>query len=142
MNTLGQRLKHARTQVGLSQQQLAALVASITNTKVGKSLVSQWESGRVAHPNSSNLHGVELATGFRARWILTGEGPTRLQSGVLSLDPHALERALKAVVPNVGNASLTARIITVVYEALTLDPTLNPATAAQLAAAMADRVPT
>ena len=62
---LGQRVKSAREQRGLSQQQLAAIIGA------SQSCISLWENGI----NGANMAGFfQLADALRvdARWLATG----------------------------------------------------------------------
>lgn len=141
MDTFAKRVKYARTEAGLSQLALAQRISELTHSTVGKALVSHWENGRVQRPNGTNLYAIERATGFRSRWILTGELPERLSeesaagagSDAPAFDKRALERAISAVFHDVPNVSKRSRAVVSVYLAMQLDPNTNPETLARLA---------
>lgn len=71
--TIGDRIRHARTQAELTQDQLAAKIG------VTKSAVSQWENGNVENLRPTNLFALEEATAFSARWFITGKGPQKIK---------------------------------------------------------------
>lgn len=141
MDTFGKRTKYARLESGLSQPALARKISEITRSNVSKALVSQWETDRVAKPNGSNLFGLERATGFRVKWLLTGELPMRVSepadddtgSTGGGIDRVALEKAIAAVFHDVPNVRQRARAVAGIYMAMQHDPSTNPATLARLA---------
>ena len=66
--TIFDRLRKAREDAGLSQQQLADLLESPRAT------VSNWENGR-SNPRPLVLRAWAMATGVDRTWLETGEAP-------------------------------------------------------------------
>ena len=76
-STFGQRVKHARISLGLSQSELAKAIGRISKTKITKSLISQWEVGKVNNPQNPALTALRDATGYSIDWLVHGKGPER-----------------------------------------------------------------
>ena len=72
MTSLSQRIRHARSRSGLSQNALAARLG------IKRSAVTQWEHPHGTRPSVEHLIriAVETSTGFE--WLATGRGPTAL----------------------------------------------------------------
>ena len=66
--TLGERIKSARKEKGLSQSELGDLVG------VGKSSVCQWESGLTKNLDGINLVQTALVLGLNPVWLATEKG--------------------------------------------------------------------
>lgn len=65
---LSDRIKAERIALHMTQPQLAALVG------VGKSSISQWESGHVQNISGHNLIKLAIALGVTSEWLETGKG--------------------------------------------------------------------
>jgi len=72
MNTLGDRIKAERKAKNLTQEELGKLVG------VGKSSVSQWESGLTKNMDGTNMVLTAKALGVSPDWLATGEGSKRI----------------------------------------------------------------
>lgn len=68
MSTLGDRIKSERKTKKLTQEELGKLVG------VGKSSVSQWESGLTKNMDGTNMVLTAKALGVSPDWLATGEG--------------------------------------------------------------------
>lgn len=126
MNMVGERIKHARTTCGFSQAQLAEVISAATGSKITKSLVSQWESGKVASPNTSNLLAIQAATGFRSEWLLRGELPQKRAQTAGKREPAAaeidvvlLERIIREVLKTTKEPARAAKAVGRMYQSLT-----------------------
>lgn len=72
MKTRGDRIRHVREQMGLSQEAFGKRL------KVAKAAVSNWERDEVDTIRSDNLLEIQRISGFNATWIETGRGPERM----------------------------------------------------------------
>lgn len=70
VDTVGERIRYARTQAGLTQADLAKAL------KTSNGQVGDKESNR-SKPSYSFLLALELISGCSADWLLTGEGEMR-----------------------------------------------------------------
>ncbi len=137
--TLGDRIRHARTENGLSQAELARAVARITRNKISKSLVSAWETGKIQNPQNATLLAVQAVTGFRLDWLVTGKGAERAAVGELppfpasGIDMDKLEKAIAAAVPLGGDPVATARASIALYHMLMESPDLKAPALSRLA---------
>lgn len=137
--TLGDRIRHARIENGLSQAELARAVARITRNKISKSLVSAWETGKIQNPQNATLLAVQAVTGFRLDWLITGKGAERAAPGDLppfpasGIDVAKLEKAIAAAVPLGADAAGTARASIALYQMLMESPDLKAPALARLA---------
>jgi len=77
MKTATSRVRQARRNADLSQQQLA--------TKVGvhRSAVAQWEQPHGCHPTVENLARIAAITGVQFEWLATGRGRMTYASDIL-----------------------------------------------------------
>lgn len=76
MDTLGQRVKEARTAVpGLSQAELARRVG------VTSAAISLLEAGKIGDPAAYLMLGIARQTGRRLEWMLEGRGPQKINQG-------------------------------------------------------------
>lgn len=66
MNTIGERIRKKRTDLKLTQRQLAKAVKGITHSSI-----SQWESDSTT-PSSKNLFDLSLALNCDFAWLLNG----------------------------------------------------------------------
>jgi phage repressor protein C with HTH and peptisase S24 domain len=66
---IGERIKQAREDARLTQDQLAAVCG------VSRSAVTQWENGNTKNLKANNLLGVKKATKRSLEWLLTGHDP-------------------------------------------------------------------
>lgn len=137
--TQGERIRYARLNCGLTQQQLADAVSAISNMRVSKSLVSKWELDGVNNPNNANMLALQAVTGFDVTWLVTGRGaqrvsmPDRKHSN--PLDPDRLAKALAAAAPGLRiDYATTARVASELYEILTDTPEVAPAVLERFAA--------
>ncbi len=74
IRNFGERIRHARREAGLSQSELARGISHIAKSKTTKSLVSQWETGKVQNPQNATLLAIAAVTGFSQQWLVTGKG--------------------------------------------------------------------
>ena len=131
--TTGQRIRFARLECNLSQQALAAGVASITKSKVSKSTVSTWETELVNVPSHSNLRAIQAVTGFAVEWLTTGKGDQRASIRSGDLDADRLQVILKAIDPDRADIAREARIIALLYKVLASTPSIPPTLLAEMA---------
>jgi len=98
----GERIRYARTNAGLSQNQVAAALRLATGSKITKSLVSQWERNAIKNPSNAHLLALEALTGISATWIVKGRGPKEValrssaELQAQQLDKERLARAIAA----------------------------------------------
>lgn len=122
---VGERIKHARKSCALTQAELAEAISAVTGSKITKSLVSQWESGRVASPNTANLLAIQAATGFRAEWLLHGTLPQKRSenrgSKDAEIDVVLLERILREVFKTTKEPARAAKAAVRMYHSLAHD---------------------
>lgn len=86
--TLGQRLKLARTNCGLTQEQLANGVRRVTNGKHGsKPSISLYEADKVM-PGSVVMLALAAVTGYSDEWLFSGKGPQRTTGTALRAITH------------------------------------------------------
>lgn len=76
MKTMGERIKWARKQADLSQEQLGKAAG------VSKGAVSLWESSQTKNLKNTNLYAVAAATGVRAEWLVSGKGQVQEEKEV------------------------------------------------------------
>lgn len=79
--TVGERLRRARDEAGLTQEQLAQDIGAT------RSAISQVELGISNSLNAENLTKAAQRTGKNPKWLATGEGPEN--------DPSALGAILQ-----------------------------------------------
>lgn len=97
METLGDRLRHLRSQNGDTQLTLAN-IAGVT-----KQAISKIERAGVIESASSTLEPIARHYGISLRWLLTGAGPTREESASdghsqpVRLDPHIVRVVARAL---------------------------------------------
>jgi len=72
---MGERIRYARKQAGLTQAELAKKCG------VSKGAVSLWEGGQTLNLKNENLYALAKATGFSDRWIVTGTGTKAAHDG-------------------------------------------------------------
>ena len=70
MDTLGERIKKAREQKELTQEDLAKLI-NIKN----RSTLASWEINR-REPDYATLNSIATVLGVSVEWLLTGNGTT------------------------------------------------------------------
>lgn len=83
MRTLGQRIRIARRNKGLSQAELAKR-ASVT-----ASAVAQWEHPSGTRPDLKRLQLIAKATGVTVEWLVTGEASKRITPAA-GIEPQAV----------------------------------------------------
>jgi transcriptional regulator with XRE-family HTH domain len=125
MNLVGERIKHARKSGNMSQAQLAEAISGITGSKITKSLVSQWEGGRVGSPSTTNLLAIQATTGFRAEWIIHGTMPQKREttaakrsSKQADIDVVLLERIIREVFKTTTDPKRAAKSVARMYDSL------------------------
>ena len=96
MKTPGDRLRHIREELELSQEAFGR------HMSVSKAAVSQWENGDTKNLRPANLFAVQNFTGYSAEWIATGAGPPRLKSKKASAGANAKTDFPVASVPLVS----------------------------------------
>jgi transcriptional regulator with XRE-family HTH domain len=77
MGLQGNRIRQARRQGKLTQEQLARAVG------VHRSAVAQWEQAGGSHPTAENLARIAAATKVSFEWIATGRGRMEYLSDLL-----------------------------------------------------------
>lgn len=87
---IGQRIKKARLERGLTQQELGAIVG------VQKSAIAKYESGRVVNIKRSTLQKIASALNIRPSELIFDESPKETAAlHVRILTDHELMRAIK-----------------------------------------------
>lgn len=111
METIGNRIKTERKTKGLTQEGLGKRVG------VGKSSVSQWESGLTKNLIGHNLTKVATALGVNENWLVTGQGQkqrntTDINATLPDLSPaHATEPGPEFVAIRYGTFKLQAGVV-------------------------------
>lgn len=87
-----ERIRHARTRAGLSQSDLAELIAK------PKAMIGRWEIAD-RNPGVESLHLLSKALGVSLQWLATGKDPTPKKKPVAdaALDEELLLAAYEAV---------------------------------------------
>lgn len=75
MTTLGTRLRQARTEARLTQEQ-AAVIAGVS-----KQAISHIENDRTKNPEAATLEPLSRRLGVSLNWLMTGKGSPRPDSG-------------------------------------------------------------
>lgn len=75
MTTLGTRLRQARTEAKLTQEQ-AAVIAGVS-----KQAISHIENDRTKNPEAATLEPLSRRLGVSLNWLMTGKGSPRPDSG-------------------------------------------------------------
>lgn len=131
--TTGERIRYARLACNLTQPALAAGIAQLTNAKISKALVSNWENDVIVSPNHANLSAIQAITGFAVEWLATGKGEQKATLRSSDLDIDRLERILKAIAPGRTGHAREARVIALLYKVLADTPKMPPALLAEIA---------
>ena len=71
---IGLRIQQVRKELGLTQAELAELLAKRTRTRASKNQVSQWETQRAPGPQDATLKAIAAILGVSPVWLATGEG--------------------------------------------------------------------
>lgn len=100
MNTFSERLKSARDDAGITQEQLAERI------KKGQSLIGNLESK--ARSSSSYIPEIAHALGVDAYWLKTGKGERSGSSRALSKDEQVLIDAFPHLEPGVREIWLSS----------------------------------
>lgn len=138
--TQGERIRYARINANLSQEQLGIQIGKAGGSNVTKSLVSQWERDGIKNPTNDNLFAIEAVTGFSAQWISSGRGAQKAKAAsAVRLDTHALTRALSAALPDAARPDELAQVIAGLYDVLIDTPDVSDKTLSSFAAALARR---
>lgn len=83
--TIAERIRHARSRLGLPQVGLARLVG------IHRLTVNSWESGQ-NKPRLTTLYRLAPILGVPASWLIAGEGPSPLDMPpTTTKDPVAAE---------------------------------------------------
>lgn len=98
MDTIGERIRHARLVRGLTADALGRLVGGIQ-----RSSVIQWEQGHT-NPKTDRLAQIARALHVRAEWLATGYGDS-------GLTPTREDRTIGTEVPLLGISDIIARRI-------------------------------
>lgn len=85
MRTLAERLAKKRTDLGLSQQELAK------RAKLSQSVIGMLESG--ARKNSAHIPAIANVLGVESLWLSSGVGPEKRISSVEGLSANAIKIA-------------------------------------------------
>ncbi len=72
--SLSQRIRKARTALGISQAKLAQAM------DVDRSSVGHWEGAHASHPGHVRLANLAKVLGVSFEWLATGRGPMRLNA--------------------------------------------------------------
>ena len=78
---IGLRIQQVRKELGLTQAELAELLAKRTRTRASKNQVSQWETQRAPGPQDATLRAIATILGVSALWLATGEGERDGEAG-------------------------------------------------------------
>lgn len=76
MNTVGERIKEARQEKGLSQEELARIIGST------KSAISRYESGK-RKPNLEQLKDIARALNADIVYLISGQTSAEVERGIL-----------------------------------------------------------
>lgn len=79
MNTIGSRIKQKRTELGLTQRELAKSIKGANHSSV-----SQWESD-ISTPSSKNLFDLSIALNCDFAWLLKGN----FESNIVPVELHS-----------------------------------------------------
>lgn len=79
MSTINERIKEAMDAAGLDQPALGRRIG------VSKQAISALISGSTKAPTAENVFRIAEATGYEARWIVTGKGPRTKQEAAMDL---------------------------------------------------------
>lgn len=131
--TTGERIRYARLACNLSQPALAAGIGNLTNVKISKALVSNWENDIIVSPNHANLSAIQAITGFAVEWLATGKGEQKATLRSSELDIDRLKLILKAIAPERTGHAREARAIALLYKVLADTPKMPPALLAEIA---------
>lgn len=93
MTTIGERIQEAMDAAALDQPALARRIG------VSKQAVSAMISGSTKDPTAENVFRIAEATGYEARWIVTGKGPrTKKEAAMERLDISMLSPSHQAAI--------------------------------------------
>lgn len=90
MDTLGTRIKEARTGAGLKKIDLARACG------LSSAAITKWEADRVDDLRIANLFALEDLTGYRARWIGLGQLPKKVEEQSLTQEEWRVILARRA----------------------------------------------
>lgn len=145
LDTVGERIRHARIDADLSQEALAQRISAISARRVSKAAVSKWESGAISMPLPESVFAMQAITGFSAHWIVTGKGDPKASvapakpSITSPLDRDVLQRAIAVAMPG-ADAAVHARVIAGLYDVLLDTPDINDRSLAAFAAALSSQL--
>lgn len=93
--TLGNRIKWAREQAGITQGELAERVGVAAGSRV-----SEWENDR-RQPSAPVLMALPEVLGVSGHWLLTGQGERTREAAQLTADTilQAIQRILAGEIP-------------------------------------------
>lgn len=111
MNTMklpsfGQRIRYARNETGMSQSEFARAISHISKSRCTKSLVSQWEVGKVHNPQNATMMAICAITGFSQQWLVNNKGPEK--SGIA---PLKVAEPAAVYAPGLDRATLRRAIL-------------------------------
>ncbi|WP_394539875.1 hypothetical protein PRJ39_04550 [Lysobacter enzymogenes] len=112
---------------------MAAGIGNLTNVKISKALVSNWENDIIVSPNHANLSAIQAITGFAVEWLATGKGEQKATLRSSELDIDRLKLILKAIAPERAGHAREARAIALLYKVLADTPKMPPALLAEIA---------
>lgn len=93
MSSIGDRIKQAMDAAGFTQPDLARRIG------VSKQAISAMIAGTTKAPTADNVFRIAEATGYEARWIVTGKGPqTRQEAAMDRLDISMLSPSNQAAI--------------------------------------------
>jgi transcriptional regulator with XRE-family HTH domain len=71
--TFGQRIKLARKQANLTQEELANLISNmLDNKKISRTSITQWECGKTKEVEGSNLIKAAKILNVTPEWLVFG----------------------------------------------------------------------
>jgi len=90
--SMGDRLKRARMQNKISQQELGDYVG------ISRAAVAQWENGETKNIRPENLFRAAEKLKKSARWLVLGEGPENVQENTFdAIASLPIERAQQSL---------------------------------------------
>lgn len=143
--TLGERIRYARLDLKISQEDLASRINRITGGNITKSLVSRWERDAVKNPTNENILALAAVTSFRVEWLIRGKEPRKAtvpsKAETAGLNDAQLARAIETAMGAMKirgvDSNRAAAIISRLYETLCDTPGLDDQTLKIVAGALA-----
>ena len=94
--TLGERCRLARIERGLGQSEFARFLRA-GGAAISRQALHKIESDEVLDPSCAVMVAIELQTGYRVAWLLTGKGGRKTERPA-NIDPSRLALAFEALV--------------------------------------------